>query len=274
MSEELLYIGEKIMTNHRLLAERVEQMEELEGEHWSSQEFIAKREHLFTYLGSIISGDMEVDEAEKKIKRWSVEIGNLAIEVDIELNHLLHTFSLTRKAIWSIFEDEIEENHFSPSTILEVNRQTMPLLDTSIYYITKVYLKHHKEDWKRTQATIAKLSAPMVPVTEGVAVLTVVGEIDGDRAQYLMESSLSQVASMDLNHLLIDVSGVPVIDTVVASHLFQVIQAMELVGVDTTLTGMRAEIAKAVVDMGIEFTSVKTKASVQQALSSIGFEKK
>ncbi|WP_079477755.1 STAS domain-containing protein [Halobacillus salinus] len=271
MNKEEMYIGNKLTLNPSVLAEKVEL---LDDNPWTLQSLREKRDEFFGHVSFLLSGELEKEEADREVKQWCIEMGSLAIQEDIKLDKLLHMFSLTRKAIWSIFEEEWTEDEWTPSTIIDVNKKTMPLIDSAIYNITKVYLKKHKEEWEETQVKIAELSAPMVPVAEGVAVLTVVGEVDSSRAQSLMESSLKQVASLDLNHLLIDVSGVPVIDTVVASHLFQVIQAMELVGVETTLTGMRAEIARAVVDMGIEFKSVKTKASVQQALSSIGFEKK
>ncbi|RWZ58802.1 STAS domain-containing protein [Halobacillus fulvus] len=267
MNSELMYIGEKIRGNQDLLSERVEKVKLEEGAELGSLRFKEKKQELFEYLGALLVDE----ESEKSMQVWAREMGQIALEEGFELDHILYTFSVTRRAVWYIFEEEIERKHFTTETVLDVNKKISPVLDDVTYYISQIYMEEQKKEWTKTQAVLAELSAPVVPVLEGVAILTVIGEVDTSRAQILMENSLNESSRLKLNHLLIDVSGVPVIDTEVAHNLFQIVKSLELVGVKTLLTGMRPEIARAVVEMGIEFKHVKTKANLQQALADIGF---
>lgn len=111
-----------------------------------------------------------------------------------------------------------------------------------------------------------ELSIPIVRVTEKIGVLPLVGDIDTKRSQELMEKALNYGTQMDLNYIVIDLSGVPIIDTMVANHLLKVVSALKLVGIHVSLTGIRPEIAQTIVNLGIRIDGISTFSSLHLAI--------
>ena len=119
---------------------------------------------------------------------------------------------------------------------------------------------------KSQQALINELSAPVIQLQAHMGLLPVVGEIDTQRAKYLLENTLSECTNKGITHLFIDLSGVNMIDTMVAMQIFQLIDALKIVGVKTTLSGVRPEIALTAVNLGLDFKDIKIAGNLSQAL--------
>ncbi|QUG41769.1 STAS domain-containing protein [Psychrobacillus sp. INOP01] len=115
---------------------------------------------------------------------------------------------------------------------------------------------------------IIELSAPVIKLKSTTALLPLVGEIDTNRAKVILESTLKQCAKLQINHLYIDLLGVPVVDTMVAHQLFQMINALKLIGVSTSLSGVSPSIAQTTIQLGIDFKDIKTYSSIEQAMST------
>ncbi|WP_312036244.1 STAS domain-containing protein [Priestia aryabhattai] len=118
---------------------------------------------------------------------------------------------------------------------------------------------------------LEELSVPMVPLSKGIAVMPIVGQIDTHRAQLIMETALEESANLQLHYLILDISGVLIVDTMVANNIIEIVKALQLIGTKTMITGIRPEIAQTVVSLGIELGTIKTKATLEQALAEIGF---
>jgi len=119
---------------------------------------------------------------------------------------------------------------------------------------------------KSQQALINELSAPVIQLQAHMGLLPVVGEVDTQRAKYLLENTLSECTNKGITHLFIDLSGVNIIDTMVAMQIFQLIDALKIVGVKTTLSGVRPEIALTAVNLGLDFKDIKIAGNLSQAL--------
>lgn len=104
-------------------------------------------------------------------------------------------------------------------------------------------------------------------MTKQTGILPLVGDLDTTRAQILMENALAKGSEYQLNWLIIDLSAVPIIDTMVADQLFKVIAGLQLIGISVVLSGIRSEIAQTMVNLGITINHVKTFASLHQAVS-------
>nr|WP_243847105.1 STAS domain-containing protein [Thalassobacillus devorans] len=122
-----------------------------------------------------------------------------------------------------------------------------------------------------SQTEINELSVPIIEITESVAVLPLVGAIDTARAQLLMDHALSESSNNDYDYFIIDVSGVPVIDTMVADQIFKVIRGLKLIGVEVKMSGVRPEIAQTMVQLGVDFEDTLSFSSLHRALDYIGF---
>ncbi|WP_438024172.1 STAS domain-containing protein [Sorangium sp. So ce233] len=138
-----------------------------------------------------------------------------------------------------------------------------------IMLFTEVITKRKQlEDQLRMQAkTLLELSAPIVPLSQGVLVLPLVGALDAVRAQQMMENLLGKVVERQARVAIIDVTGVPHIDTTSASALLQVARAVRLLGAQVVLTGIRPEVAQAIVGLDIDLAGIVTRRDLQSGIA-------
>lgn len=123
---------------------------------------------------------------------------------------------------------------------------------------------------------LLELSTPVTKIWEGVLAVPLVGTLDSARTQVVMESLLEMLVSTGSSYAIIDITGVPAVDTQVAQHLFKTISAARLMGAECVISGIRPQIAQTVVALGVEFGDIVTKATLADALrlilSKAGFE--
>ncbi len=122
------------------------------------------------------------------------------------------------------------------------------------------------EERARLAETIRELSTPIVPVMEGVLILPLIGTIDSERARHIMEDLLEAIRRQRARVVLIDITGVPVVDTMVANHLLKAVQAARLLGCQGVLVGIRAEVARTIVELGLSLGDLVTRGSLQDGL--------
>lgn len=118
------------------------------------------------------------------------------------------------------------------------------------------------------RVALQELSAPLIPVMEGITVMPLIGTIDTERAKLIMENLLEGVIKHNSDVVLIDITGVPVVDTMVAHHIIQAAEAVRLIGSTCILVGIRPEIAQTIVNLGIDLGRFPTKSSLKK-----GFQK-
>ncbi|WP_260681948.1 STAS domain-containing protein [Alkalicoccobacillus porphyridii] len=118
---------------------------------------------------------------------------------------------------------------------------------------------------------ITELSSPIIHLNDQISLLPLVGEIDTHRAKVIFTNTINFCAEQRVHCLLLDLSGVPIIDTQVANQLFQLINGLKLVGTQTSLSGVRPEIAQTSIQLGIDFKGYKVYSSIAQALANLDF---
>jgi len=115
--------------------------------------------------------------------------------------------------------------------------------------------------------TMLELSTPVVRLWEGIIAVPLVGTLDSARTQLVMEKLLDTLVATGADHAVIDITGVPTVDTEVAQHLLKTVSAARLLGADCTISGIRPQVAQTIVSLGIEFGDIATKASLADALA-------
>ncbi|HVJ88541.1 MAG TPA: STAS domain-containing protein [Labilithrix sp.] len=116
-------------------------------------------------------------------------------------------------------------------------------------------------------ATLAELSTPLIPITESIVAMPLIGSIDGARAQRIMENLLSGMLEMRARTAILDITGVATVDTQVADALLRAARAVRLLGAEVILTGMRPEVAQTLVALGASFDGIATRATLQNAIA-------
>jgi rsbT co-antagonist protein RsbR len=138
------------------------------------------------------------------------------------------------------------------------------VLDTLGLYTIEVFQKTREEVIARQQREIAELSTPVVKLWDGVLALPLIGTLDSERTQVVMENLLQSLIDHNAEIAIIDITGVPTVDTLVAQHLLKTISAARLMGADCIVSGIRPQIAQTMVHLGVEL-NVVSKASLADA---------
>ncbi|HET8643886.1 MAG TPA: STAS domain-containing protein, partial [Vicinamibacteria bacterium] len=141
------------------------------------------------------------------------------------------------------------------------------MVDALGLYTTEVAQKTREAVIVRQQQELLELSTPVVRLWEGVLGLPLIGTLDSARTQVVMESLLQQIVQTGASVAIIDITGVPTVDTLVAQHLLKTVAAARLMGADCIISGIRPQIAQTIVHLGVELGDVTTKASLADALA-------
>ena len=139
------------------------------------------------------------------------------------------------------------------------------LLDQLGLLTIEVYQKTREEVILRQQEELMELSTPVVKLWEGILALPIIGTLDSTRTQMMMESLLQKIVETGSEVAIIDITGVPTVDTLTAQHLLKTITAARLMGADCMISGIRPQIAQTIVYLGIDLTNVITKATLADA---------
>jgi rsbT co-antagonist protein RsbR len=141
------------------------------------------------------------------------------------------------------------------------------LFDSLGLHITELYQHAREEVIQRQQKELLELSTPVVQLWEDVLALPLVGTLDSSRTQVVMETLLQKVVETGAEIAIIDITGVPTVDTLVAQHLIKTVAATRLMGADCIISGIRPQIAQTIVHLGVNLGEVITKATLADALA-------
>ena len=144
---------------------------------------------------------------------------------------------------------------------------TTELLDRLGLYTTEAYQATREATIKRQQQELLELSTPVIKLWEGVLAVPLIGTLDSARTQVVMESLLSEIVHTGAGIAILDITGVPTVDTLVAQHLLRTIGAARLMGADVMISGIRPQIAQTMVHLGLNLQDVVTKATLADAVA-------
>ncbi len=139
------------------------------------------------------------------------------------------------------------------------------LLDKLGLYVTDVYQKSREGVIARQQAEMLELSTPVVKLWDGVLALPLIGTLDSNRTQVVMETLLERIVDTNSEVAIIDITGVPTVDTLVAQHLMKTVAAARLMGVECIISGIRPQIAQTIVHLGVVLGEIPTKSTLAAA---------
>lgn len=241
----------------------IKRMKEEKGErffHFMPEHLVEKTSREFAELmtsnireTSTIDSD-KINEFTEKIVRfgWAIKFVNKAID----------NFS-------NVVFELLEENEIITNDNL---RGFITLFSNWIDPLRESIIDAYSSEWERTvslqKIALQELSASLIPVVEKISVMPLVGTIDTERAKLIMENLLEGVVSQRAEVVLLDITGVPVVDTMVAHHIIQAADAVRLVGAKCMLVGIRPEIAQTIVALGINLQEFTTKSTLQRGMQA------
>ncbi|HLK66842.1 MAG TPA: STAS domain-containing protein [Bryobacteraceae bacterium] len=142
------------------------------------------------------------------------------------------------------------------------------MLDQLGLFVTEVYQKSREEVIIRQQQEMIEISTPVIQLWAGVLALPLIGTLDSNRTQVVMETLLQRIVDTGSAIAIIDITGVPTVDTMVAQHLMKTVAAARLMGADCLISGIRPQIAQTMVHLGVALGDITTKASLADAFAA------
>jgi rsbT co-antagonist protein RsbR len=155
-----------------------------------------------------------------------------------------------------------------PGAVFDEVRRTDELLDQLGLYTTEQYQKSREEVIARQQLDMLELSTPVVKLWEGILALPMIGTLDSARTQVVMETLLQRIVDTGASVAILDITGVPTVDTLTAQHLIKTVTAARLMGAECIISGIRPQIAQTIVHLGVDLGDVTTKATLADAFAS------
>ena len=174
----------------------------------------------------------------------------------------MFVFSL-KQPIFELLRNEIKDGE---KLAAEIWLMTL-LLDKLGLYTTESYQQSRESVIARQQEELLELSTPVVELWDNIVALPLIGTLDSARTQVVMENLLEKIVENEAMIAIIDITGVPTVDTLVAQHLLKTVAAARLMGADCIISGMRPQIAQTIVHLGVNLSDVVTKASLADAFA-------
>jgi rsbT co-antagonist protein RsbR len=155
-----------------------------------------------------------------------------------------------------------------PEQLLDAVWSATTLLDRLGLLTMEAYQRSREEVIQRQQQELLELSTPVVKLWDGVVAVPLIGTLDSARTQIVMENLLQRIVETGASIAIIDITGVPTVDTLVAQHLLKTVAAARLMGADCIISGIRPQIAQTIVHLGVELHGTVTKASLADAIAT------
>jgi rsbT co-antagonist protein RsbR len=218
---------------------------------------------LMAVANEIADGDLQASAWEETKDALSQITRSRAQQGFTPSETAMFIFSLKRP----LFDRLRREYGNDPEALASSLWSTTELVDGLGLYTNEVFIKTKEAEIRRQQEEMLELSTPVVKLWDGILALPLIGTLDSARTQVVMESLLQSIVQTNSKIAIIDITGVPTVDTVVAQHLLKTVTAARLMGADCIISGVRPQIAQTIVHLGINLLDVTTKATLSDAFS-------
>lgn len=203
----------------------------------------------------------------------SKAIGLERVQAGFGIQEVLNSIEILRDYIWDQVPEFLHERSpWSPALVRRLE-DYIHAFETNVVSgfgttleQTRTELKMQTEELEALNQTVREIGTPIMPVHEGVLVLPLVGGIDSRRATQVMEVLLDAIATHQADLVIIDITGVPMVDTSVANYILQAARAARLVGAQIVLVGIGSEIAQTIVHLGVDLSDIITLANLQEGI--------
>ncbi|MGB3223395.1 MAG: protoglobin domain-containing protein [Desulforhopalus sp.] len=211
------------------------------------------------YFIRLTQGNYDLDYVEERLK-----IGSVHEQIDLPVKSYLGMYSFYLREAWKHIS-EADKTHPDEAMAMFFSLMKLVFLDISLTIDT--YIDSRERTIKSLQQeAIRELSTPVLPFREGMLLLPIIGQIDSQRARQLTEHLLESIRANRARVIVIDITGVATVDSRVANHLVQTVEAARLMGAEVVVSGISPEIALTMVTLGIDLGSVHTVGDLQNGI--------
>ncbi|MBT2690722.1 STAS domain-containing protein [Bacillus sp. ISL-47] len=223
----------------------------------------------FSHLVSIVGKGLIDDKVWDKAETWGEEVGYISVQTGGDLGGTIKSTTLYKDVITTFILTKAEEMKLPATSLIEVISRVDRIITITTYGFTNAFIKHAEELIKESQSQYLKISVPIVPISNNIAILPLIGEIDEVRSGVLIEEALSVSVKQRYAHLILDVSGVYMATPLVIETLQKLVKSLKLLGVSPLVTGIRTELSKSFVESGVRLDEIPIYTNLKQAIDHL-----
>ena len=216
------------------------------------------------FVKTVATGQTPSSSAYEPLREMLTEVSHSRAQQGFTPSETASFVLSIKRPIFTVIRQQFESD---PIGLAEELWRATELIDGLGLYTTEAFLKSREQVIRRQQEEMLELSTPVVKLWEGILALPLIGTLDSARTQVVMESLLEAIVASNSKVAIIDITGVPTVDTVVAQHLLKTVTAARLMGADCIISGVRPQIAQTIVHLGINLLDVTTKATLSDAFT-------
>lgn len=262
------YIHENVESLASEVVEGVLHRMKLHIPDWEKEQAINMYVELLKFLGESFVTE-EQESVPTFFLEWSKKNAAMQISSGGKMSEISVRYQPTRDVFTEIVTEISIELGLSIKENARIIKRINTLLDISLNETIFAFEQLFEEAREETQKELAALSAPIIPVKDGIVILPLIGDIDSYRAHYIMEHVIPKIADMKINYVIADFSGIYTINVDIAEYLHQIGGMLQLMGIHVITTGLRPELAQILVNSHINISAIHTFANVKKALESV-----
>lgn len=209
-------------------------------------------------------------DSEKSIlehaKNWGESIGFLSVKAGGSLEETLSNMTLYKRCLWAFIQKEGTNEGYQMKQITEIFILIDELFNIIVYGFSQAFSIATEQKMLDTRASLIRLSIPIVPLHQGMAILPLVGEMDDVRASILIEETLEKSKNLSISKLIIDFSGIYKLDRTVLHTMDLLLRSLKLIGITPIITGLRPELSLQFINSGLILRDIPISGSIEQVL--------
>lgn len=232
----------------------------------SNDTMTQRRIHLIELIGTAVLNQHDPGVADE-IADWTRETALAAVEQGIQVEELIRSLRSYKKTIWNYLQNKIDIDQTKASVVIQVHYLIEDILDQVLLVYNAGYINFYEQRIDSAKKAFNEVSFPVVALSDKVAILPLIGELDEERASIILENVLPKCKDLKIDELILDLSGVPRIDTISANTLFQLKDSLAIIGISLTFTGIKPELAVPMVNLGIPINKFHIKGTLKNAIA-------
>lgn len=229
-------------------------------------------QHTFTNtaIASALLEDPAVFQQNKE--KWAAQVAKSRVEQDAQVHEVVEAIGNSRTVFWEAVIRFMDEHRDIVTS--EDARRWNHLVNGSFDQLMTDFTEQYQilmiARLSSQQELISELSCPVILIADTIGTLPLIGAIDTERARVILETVPENCVAKRITNLVIDLSGVPIVDTMVAQQLYMLSKTLFLLGIRTVFSGIRPDVAQTSIQLGLDFSAYQTYGSLEQALASMG----
>ncbi|SFE97022.1 STAS domain-containing protein [Alteribacillus iranensis] len=236
---------------------------------WEREQAITMYDELFQFFGASLINKEERDKVPEALIEWSKKNSKMQLDSGKEIYEIVVRYPPTRDILHDMLTTISQELNLNIEEHSYLIKRINQLLDISLNETFFTFQRLSEEYKKETQQELLELSAPIVPVTNDIIILPLIGYIDQMKSEYIMNHVVPRIADLKVKYVIADYSGAATIQTENALFLNNIGKMLRLMGIHVIITGLRTESVQTIVNSGMDLAAVDSYATVKQALDLI-----